>query len=181
MGGGFESVTMEGVATRAGVSKGLGYAYFDNRDELLAALFDREMAALDRRVLRAATDASAAGGTFEHRLHAILDAGLDVVADRGVLIGTLLQAKPHEGPLEEKRRARQDVVERYFMQMVIDEYGVTQRAARTAVAILLGGYSGALELWVHRRVTRTEIANAFVSMALGGLGALSDGAVARPA
>src|SRR6266403_6308199 len=41
---GFETLTMESVAERAGVSKGLGYAYFENAEELALALYDREMA-----------------------------------------------------------------------------------------------------------------------------------------
>ena len=38
VGEGIDAVTMEGVAAAAGVSKGLGYAYFSNRNELLRAL-----------------------------------------------------------------------------------------------------------------------------------------------
>src|SRR5205823_5613658 len=48
--GGAEAVTMEGVAARAGVSKALGYRYFDNADQLLLALHDREMAEMGIRV-----------------------------------------------------------------------------------------------------------------------------------
>jgi hexosaminidase len=41
--GGIEAVTMESVAARARVSKGLGYAYFDNRNDLLLTLLEREI------------------------------------------------------------------------------------------------------------------------------------------
>ena len=50
---GFETLTMESVAERAGVSKGLGYAYFENAEELALALYDREMAEFYRRILEA--------------------------------------------------------------------------------------------------------------------------------
>ena len=59
-----EAVTMEGVAARAGVSKALGYRYFDNADELLLAVHDREMAELGTRVrsaLRGADTRPASG------------------------------------------------------------------------------------------------------------------------
>ena len=55
---GADSVTMEGVAARAGVSKALGYRYFTNRDDLLMALFDREMAILDHRISTAVANSS---------------------------------------------------------------------------------------------------------------------------
>ena len=165
---------MEGVAQRAGVSKGLGYAYFDNRDQLLAALFNREMAALDRRVTQAANRAAAEGEPFEERLRAIISAGLDVVADRGTLIGALLQGKLNDGPLEQSRRNRQRAVEDYFVSLVRAEYELSERVARSAVPILLSGYSGALDLWVRRRATRAEITAAFVRLAVGGLRALAE-------
>ena len=172
--GGFDAVTMEGLAQRAGVSKGLGYAYFDNRDQLLAALFKREMTALDRRVTEAGDRAAAAGEPFEERLRAIISAGLDVVADRGALIGALLQGKLDVGPLEQSRRTRQRSVEDYFVSLVRAEYGLSERVARSAVPILLSGYAGALDLWVRRRATRAEITAAFVRLAVGGLRALGE-------
>ena len=172
---GFEAVTMEGVASRAGVSKGLGYAYFTNRDELLAALFDREMGRLDADVIHAEREAAAVGGSFDDRLRAIIAAGLDVVADRGALIGALLRGKAPDGPLEHKRRARQGVVEQFFGDMVIAEYALDEHTAATAIGILLGGYGAALDLWVHGRATRAEITEAFVALAVGGLGTLRSG------
>lgn len=42
---GVSAVTMDGVAARCGVAKSLGYRYFKDRDDLLGALFDREMQA----------------------------------------------------------------------------------------------------------------------------------------
>lgn len=172
---GFEAVTMEGVAGRAGVSKGLGYAYFTNRDELLAALFDREMGTMDAAVARAEAATSAVGGSFEDRLRSIITAGLDVVAKRGVLIGALLRGKAPDGPLELKRHARQAVIEHYLTELVVTEYGLSERAAETAVGILLGGYAAALDQWVHGRATREEITDTFVHLAAGGLRRLSSG------
>jgi AcrR family transcriptional regulator len=172
---GFEAVTMEGVASQAGVSKGLGYVYFANRDELLGALFDREMRAMDDRVLEADEEVRVGNGTFEDRLRAIIRAGLDVVATRGVLIGALLRGKATDGPLEHKRHARQAVVAQYFTDMVVAEYGVNAGTARTAVGVLLGGYAAALDLWVQDRASREEIVEVFVRLATGGLAGLRSG------
>src|SRR6478609_2361556 len=65
---GVDALTMEGVASRAGVSKGLGYAYFSNSDDLVVELFEREMTELDRRVAAAAVVAGA--DSLEDRLRA---------------------------------------------------------------------------------------------------------------
>src|SRR3954447_22820859 len=80
---GIDAMTMEAVAARAGVSKGLGYAYFPNRGEMLAALFDREMSALDGRVLAAMETA----GTLEDRIRATARVWYDAVGERGALLG----------------------------------------------------------------------------------------------
>jgi len=50
---GVDSVTMESVAAAAGVSKGLGYAYFDDRGDLLMAVLNRETHLMERRIGRA--------------------------------------------------------------------------------------------------------------------------------
>lgn len=49
--GDIESLTTNAVAAKAGVSIGTLYQYFDNKDALLDALADREMAVLSERVM----------------------------------------------------------------------------------------------------------------------------------
>ena len=61
---GLLALSMESVAQRAGVSKGLGYAYFENADALALALYDREVGELYRRVEAAVS----AAGDFEARI-----------------------------------------------------------------------------------------------------------------
>ncbi|MGH7780238.1 MAG: TetR/AcrR family transcriptional regulator [Candidatus Binataceae bacterium] len=83
---GFESLTMESLAERAGVSKGLGYAYFDNAEEVALALFDQEIASMYRQV----GDAMDAEAPFDDRVRAAVSTYLDVVVERGALIAILL-------------------------------------------------------------------------------------------
>ena len=61
---GADTVTMEAVAARAGVSKALSYRYFSNAGSLLLELFEREVVALDRQI-RAAVDEA---DTFEDKI-----------------------------------------------------------------------------------------------------------------
>jgi AcrR family transcriptional regulator len=166
---GIDAVTMEGVAARAGVSKGLGYAYFDNKEELLVALFEREMAELDRRIAEAVASAE----DFEQRIRAMIVVLFEVTTERGVLMGTLQQAKLGDGPLEERRQQRQLVVENFFADMVVEHFGLSRRQAVTASAILLGGVAGALSVWLTRRASRREITEVYVRIVMGALGALA--------
>jgi AcrR family transcriptional regulator len=159
---------MEGVAAQAGVSKGLGYAYFANRDELLGALFDREMRRLDRRVAERMADAA----TFEDRVRAVAYAGFEAAAERGILMGTLLSAKLTDGVLEERRRARQRVVVGFFAKLISDEFHLDRDQATMAAAILFAGYGGALDQWIQRRASRRDLLATFVALTRGGLEAL---------
>src|SRR5262249_58730019 len=79
---------MESVAQAAGVSKGLGYAYFKNADDLAIALYDREVGEVYRRVEEAVERAD----SFEARIRASVRAYLDAGRERGAVIA-ILQAR----------------------------------------------------------------------------------------
>ena len=73
---GTEAVTMEGVAAAAGVSKGLGYAYFANSSTLLRALLEREVRKLQSSIMEALGRET----TFEGKLRATVRAWFDSLA-----------------------------------------------------------------------------------------------------
>src|SRR3954467_8434261 len=54
---GASAMSMERLASEAGVSKALPYKHFDNSEAVLAALYRRETAALGRSVWRALSEA----------------------------------------------------------------------------------------------------------------------------
>jgi AcrR family transcriptional regulator len=167
-----EALTMEGLAVRAGVSKGLGYAYFANRDEILVAVFDRETAELDRRVAAAMVDAE----SFEDRIRATVTATFDTLAERGVLMGRLLQRETTVGsPLAARQQERQRVVERYYGQLAVDAFGLQAVVAEAAGAILLAGVAVVINLWAQRRMNRYQLEELYLRIVLGGLTALAEG------
>ncbi len=165
---GIESVTMDRVAERAGVSKALGYGYFQNSDELLAAVFDRELAELDRRVL----ERSGSISDPAKRLREIMTATFEVMSKKGPLLGRLLQNRASGGALEAKRRERQRFVEDYFAQMMTKDAGVPAKQAAVAAALWQAAVNGAMELWVTRRVSTRELVEVFSKMVLGSVAAL---------
>lgn len=157
--GGFEAVTMESVAARAGVSKGLGYAYFDNRGELLAALFERETGQLDRPATRAAAEQD----SFEGKVRATVSVVFDTVAAKGPLLARLLRAEA-EGPINERRTKRQRVIEKRWAQLIADEYGVEPETARASAAIMLSSIPRVIELWATGKGSREALTDIYTRM-----------------
>lgn len=167
-GQGADSVTMEGVAARAGVSKALGYRYFTNRDDLLMALFDREMAILDRRI----SDAVASADNFEDGLRAIVVSWLELIVERGRLLGSLQQSKLIEGPVEQRRLDRQEGIDRFFAHLITSEYDLDRDDAMLVAATLVSGSEGAMRIWINQGWSRTKIADRYVRLSLGAIRAL---------
>jgi len=168
---GAEALTMEAVALRAGVSKGLGYAYFANKSELLLALLKREGAELDRRVIEAVQSADG----FEAQVRGSLRAYLDVVKERGGLLAVLSQTRLIEGDVEDFRRGRQRAAQEFYGRLIAERYALRPRVAGLAATMLLTAADGALDAWVTGRAPRQQIEETYVRFALAGLAALEAG------
>lgn len=162
---GIEAVTMEGVAAAAGVSKGLGYAYFDNSSVLLRALLEREVGKLNARVL----EAFAGAAEFEAKLRATIRAWFDHVEEDGVLLGRLLEAARNDGPHVEARNAYNRNNERFWADLAERELGVPNGRGQIATAIILAGLQGVVQRWTQCGDTREELEEVFLRVAMGGL------------
>lgn len=162
---GVESLTMEGIAARAGVSKALGYRYFTNRADLLIALMDREDADYDARTLAALEGTQ----TLDEKLRGILDVFLDTVAERGLSVGTLMQSKLLEGPVEERRRAREAQIVEFIAELIRSEYPMPRRTAITTAAVLLAGAQGLVGVWITQKWSRREVSEVFVQACTGAV------------
>lgn len=167
---GIEAVTMEGVATAAGVSKGLGYAYFANSGTLLRALLNREVRKLNERV----TSAFATEDDFEARLRAVIHAWFDHIEEQGVLMGRLLQATRNDGPHVQARNAYNRFNEQWWADLAERELGVPNGRGRIATAIILTGLEGVVQRWTQCGDTREELEEVFMRLAMGGLQNLRD-------
>jgi len=161
---------MEGVAARAGVSKALGYRYFENADQLLVALHDREMAEIGIRV-RAAM-ASTTG--YENQCRASLAAWLDLLAERGTVIATVMAVRPVSGPVEDASRAIHATFTDYYAKVVAAEYGLSPTLATVASSIQLAGLHGLLHCWINGRMSRRELIDTFATMSAAAFAALAD-------
>ncbi|HUF34095.1 MAG TPA: TetR/AcrR family transcriptional regulator [Acidimicrobiales bacterium] len=167
--GGVEAVTMEGVAAAAGVSKGLGYAYFANRAELLQALLDRERAGLQARVAAALETAT----TFEDRIRATTAGWFDTVEEHGALLGALLQAIRVDG-LQATRDAYYRQIEDFYGGLAAEEFGIPQEEAVTAAAIFISGLNGVVDRWTVAGRPRAEVEETYITAVMGAVRALAE-------
>jgi AcrR family transcriptional regulator len=160
-------VTMEAVAAAVGVNKALLYRQFDNRGELLLALYDRETGDLDRRV----TDAMAAADTFEDKIRAYARTWFDHLAERAVLLGRLVQARTVAPEVAVRHRERLSRLEGEFAARYAAEFGLPIDIARDAARVLLAALGGAIERWntAPGRATRRRLERTYVDLVLGGL------------
>jgi AcrR family transcriptional regulator len=167
---GVDAVTMESVAAAAGVSKGLGYAYFTDRNDLLLEVLEQELDAFNARVVAAVRDAD---DDFEARIRAGVHAWFDGLVDRGALLSTLLQASQGRQPLRDRRNATYRQLESYWGHLAAAEFGVPEKKAVAAAAILIAGMQGLLDRWLQARDERAELENTYVEFAIAGLRGLS--------
>lgn len=166
---GVEALTMEGLAAEAGVSKALGYRYFTNRDDLLAALFAREVQRYDRLIAERTSGLS----SFEDRIRAMLETYLDTVTERGNVLTILMQARLGGGTFEQRRRERNRFVEDYFADLIHDEFGVAPSTALIASSVFLTGTLGLITAWLDRGLPRDEVIATFVRLCSASLRTLA--------
>jgi AcrR family transcriptional regulator len=167
-----EAVTMEAVAERAGVSRPLVYKHFANRGDLLAAVYQREAALLHDELATAVRQAT----TVTDMFRTLIRGALKAQADRGTALAALRAAGGWNHALREEQRQRDQTTVRYFAAHVSQEFGVGERQATLAVAILLGAIETVLAQW-RRRPTRqyaTQLEDAYVALVTGGLAQLAN-------
>ncbi|HET6793037.1 MAG TPA: helix-turn-helix domain-containing protein [Acidimicrobiales bacterium] len=171
---GIDAVTMESVATAAGVSKTLGYAYFPNRTELLLAVFQSEVSDL-----RARADAGyAAASDFEGKLRVGVGVWFDLV-DRGGVAGLLLQTRQLRGRLGHMRQQYVRRLESEWGALAAAEFGLPPSRAENMAAALLAGLGGVLDRWVATGAPRQEVEEDFVAMVMAAVRGMASASADR--
>ena len=161
---GFLALSMESVAQRAGVSKGLGYAYFENADALALALYDREVGELYRRVEAAVS----AAPDFEARIRAGLRTYLDVVAERGPLIA-VLKVRMQGRWFRRSGRKRVGQYLAFWASEIERELGVPAEVASALAAAKTSAVDALSRTARRRKLPRARIEELCVQFSLAGL------------
>jgi AcrR family transcriptional regulator len=172
-----EAITMEAVAERAGVSRPLVYRHFTNRDELVAAVFQRETTHLHQRLTAEVTAADSLVGMFRALVHGALLAA----AERGHLFATLRSAGAWSPEVRREQRTRDAATARAFAERARRELGADGPAAAATTALLLSLVDAVLARW---RLDPTLehaalLEESYMTIVSASLAALAGGAVGR--
>lgn len=131
---GVSAASMERVAREAGVSKGLMYAYFQDRIALLQTLLLREHR---RRQSRQLDNVRRAGG-FESMAGATQRDNWEYALARGPFIDRLMGEPAVAAAMEDVVPAERAAVRDFLANQVTDNFDVPERVARMAVMLLMG-------------------------------------------
>lgn len=155
---GVGAVTMEGLASKAGVSKALPYKHFDNAEAVLVELHRREMANMGAAVLTAVEGAT----TPADKVSAAVRSYFDVVVQRGAVLAALSGAGSE---IPQLSGVGERVGTTFLSGLFIREFGCPPAKARVAAALLLGALLGAVEALAYGEASRRRLEEASVSLA----------------
>lgn len=160
---GADAMTMDGVATAAGVNKALLYHYFTGRDGLLAALQERSFLRLRSSIVEAVDHIPDPVG----RLHAMTRSWLDPSVD-----GQLLVAINDGATCDalEALRIQQGFATGMALSSLLRECRPVDQADALAVAgVFLAGIAGFVIAWRMNAWSLDVAIDRYVTMLLGAL------------
>ena len=163
---GLAAISMEGVARAAGVSKGLVYNYFPDRQALFAALLQREQRDLNDRGMRGALAAS-------DLIRRTTGLYLRQTEARGALIAALLADPGVARLMEAQDRVDREQAFRFFVRATRRAYGLPLPTAIAAVDLLWAVTDRAGQLVGQGLMGAEEATEMCVSLFVGGLAELS--------
>lgn len=131
---GIASLTMDGLALYAGVSKPLVYNYFPNRMALLKALLVREVNLRKELDRKAAEESS----SFEEFIENASWTLLQHIQDRGNIIQQLMQEPEVVLALSEIRASSRGSYVDYVAKMVTKNFDIPPSVASIAVELAMG-------------------------------------------
>jgi AcrR family transcriptional regulator len=170
-GGHADEVTMESVATRAGVSRPLVYKHFAHRQELLGALYERESLLLHRQLSAAVQGCD----KLEDMFRALVEGALAAQATRSATFVALAAEGARPAGQRARQRRRDGRTLRYFTDQAAGELRIDREQAEAAMRMALVGIVSVLETW--RACPTGEnarlLSEMYVSMVMGGLRALA--------
>jgi AcrR family transcriptional regulator len=170
-GGHADEVTMETVATRAGVSRALVYKHFAHRQELLGALYERESSLLHRQLSTAVQECD----RLEDMLRALAEGALAAQATRSATFVALAAEGARPAGQRARQRRRDGRTLRHFTDQAVRELGIDRELAEPAMRMALGGIASVLDTWRVRATPENarSLSEMYVSMVMGGLQALA--------
>lgn len=143
------AVTMESVAERAGVSKALPYAHFDNVEHLLVSLYKRSSVELGESIWNALADA----GPDDDLAQVWVRAYFQCSVTQGVVFSALIRPGSAIPAKADRHRSAPAFVARILHRF----FGVEQSHADAVSGIVQGAFHGGSNTWLHGAVAETLI------------------------
>jgi len=164
---GFAEATMREIASRAGVASGLAYYYFDSKDAIVLAFYQRAQEELAPQMAAAQT-----GKTLKDRLKAMIEARLNYFEPNRRFLGALMAHAANPGsPLSPFGEPSAEIREREFarIQRAIDETGtaVPKDLAARMPKILWMYQLGLLLFWIYDQSPKQARTHALIDKSLG--------------
>jgi len=162
-----DSVSMEAVSERAGVSRPLVYKHFANRRELLSAVYQRESELLHREL----SAEVAAAPSVEEMFRALVRGALQAQASRGATFAALRAAGSRTRERRQEQRSRDGTTMRHFASLAASQFGLEGGRATAGVAILLAAIENVLAQWRLRPTAERAalLEDTYVAIVVGGL------------
>jgi len=153
---GVSAMSMERVAEWAGVSKALPYSHFDNIEDLLVALYQREAVSIGREIVDALDGADRDDDVARVRVRAYFDA----TARRAEVIRALTAP----GSTVPSSADPDGEGSRYSARLLYRYHGVPKKRAMAVSGILQGALIGATTTWLHGLAERDELERSLVAV-----------------
>lgn len=172
--GGLRSLTMERLAERAGVSKGLGYAYFKDVEDVALALWEREISGVYRHI----EEATAGSPSLDSLVGRAVKAYFDIITERGNLLG-LLQSQLSQGRLERQIQLRVRDFLRFWRRQLAAFLPLDQTTATAMAVMTPAAVDACARLWSVGGISRADAERLAQAFVLDGVRAV--GSEERPA
>ena len=147
--GGFESTTMRDIAAQAGMATGAAYYYFDSKDAIVLAFYDRARAEMEPRL----EQALAKSHDLKERLLGLIQVKLDYFAPGRKLLGALSAHTNPDSPLSpfsERTRAIREHDIAFFDRALRESRTPGPKDLRKYLPHLLWMYQmGIILFWIY--------------------------------
>lgn len=165
---GVAPLTMDLIAKKAGISKSLVYAYFQNVNDLLKALLYRELKDLRRQQNEQAERAK----TFEELISGVTHVYLKYMEERGLLIQRL-QSEPSvtEGrpDTSDYMAFSRDAAVDYLAEIICAHFDLPIDIVRAATDISFGLPDSAGDFMLRKNMDRKFVEDLTVTMIIGSI------------
>jgi AcrR family transcriptional regulator len=154
---GFEPTTIRGIAAQAGVSLGSAYYYFESKEGLVMAFYERAMEAMTPRMEAALAGNAGTKISFEARVAAIMAVKFDCFQPDRSFLGALLRhsADPQDrlSPFSEATRNIRERDQVYFARAIAEsrELHIPEELQAHMPRLLWLYQMGLILYWIYDR------------------------------